>query len=176
MLELITFALVIGLDQLSKYLTDMYLSPLGTSYPLWEGVFHLTSAHNTGAAFSMLAGARWLFVAVTLAVLLGAVWLVVKKRQMLHPLFRFSLALIVAGAVGNNLIDRLFFGYVRDMLDFCLINFAVFNVADVAICVGAGLMLIDLLFTKKGRALVDALDDPSKKKPKKPAGEQSSDH
>ncbi len=168
MLELITFAVVIGLDQLTKYLTDLYLTPLGTSYPLWEGVFHFTSAHNTGAAFSVLSGARWLFVGVTLCVFIAAIWLCIKKRSYLHPLFRFSVALIVAGAVGNNLIDRLFLGYVRDMLDFCLIDFAVFNVADTAVCIGAGLLAIDLLFTKKGRALMDLLDEKTTKKPKQP--------
>lgn len=172
MLELIIAAVVIGLDQLTKYLTDLYLSPLGTSYPLWEGVFHFTSAHNTGAAFSLLSGARWLFVGVTLCVAVAAVWLLIKKRDALHPLFRASVALIVSGAVGNNLIDRLFLGYVRDMLDFCLIDFAVFNVADMAVCIGAGLLAIDVLFTKKGRALMDLIDDKPKKKP---AGEPADD-
>ena len=67
------------------------------------------------------------------------------------------LALIVAGALGN-FIDRLFLGYVRDMFYFSLINFAVFNVADAAISVGGVLLVIDVLFCKKGKAALAELD------------------
>lgn len=157
MLEAIVAAALLAADQITKYLTDIHLSPLGTSVPVWEGVFHFTSVHNTGSAFGMLPGAKWFFVTATLVAVGAILWLLIKKRPLLHTLIRLSLALILAGALGN-FIDRLAFGYVRDMLDFRLIHFPVFNVADVAICLGTGLMLLDILFLPKGRALMKALD------------------
>lgn len=154
MLELIIVLLVIGLDQLAKYLTQVYLMPLGTSYPLWEGVFHITSAQNTGAAFSMLAGARWFFVAIAALAGLGIIFLLVKYRSHMHLFMRICLVLILAGAWGN-MIDRIWLGYVRDMLDFRLVNFAIFNVADSAVSVGAALLALDILFGKGKRLLED---------------------
>jgi len=173
MLEAIVVAALLIADQITKYLTDIHLSPLGTSVPLWEGVFHFTSVHNTGSAFGMLPGAKWFFVIATLVAAGAILWLLIKKRAMLHTLIRISLAMILAGALGN-FIDRLFFGYVRDMLDFCLIHFPVFNVADVAICVGTGLMLLDILFLPKGKALMKALDEkPVRKSAEPPEGAES---
>ena len=69
---------------------------------------------------------------------------------------RISLALIFAGALGN-FIDRVALGYVRDMLYFKLIDFPVFNVADSAICIGAAILIIDVLFFK-GKTFIDSLD------------------
>ncbi len=155
MLELIVVLLVIGLDQLVKYLTQVYLMPLGTSYPLWEGVFHITSAQNTGAAFSMLAGARWFFVAIAAVAGIGIIILLRKYRSHMHLLMRICLVLILAGAWGN-MIDRIFLGYVRDMLDFRLVNFAIFNIADSAVSVGATLLALDILFGRGKRLLEDA--------------------
>lgn len=155
MLELIVVLLVIGLDQLAKYLTQVNLMPLGTSYPLWEGVFHITSAHNTGAAFSMLAGGRWFFVAIAAIAGIGIILLLVKYRSRMHLFMRICLALILAGAWGN-MIDRILLGYVRDMLDFRLVNFAIFNVADSAVSVGAALLALDILFGKGKQLLEDA--------------------
>lgn len=182
MLEFILVAAVLAADQFTKYLTDLHLMPLGTSVPVWEGVFHFTSVHNTGSAFGMLAGARWFFLVATAVAVAAILWLLIAKRSFLHPLIRISLALILAGALGNC-IDRVALGYVRDMLDFTLIQFAVFNVADVAICVGTGLMLLDILFLPKGKALMKALDGPPKgevrasgaEKPANEAGEEASD-
>lgn len=161
MLETIIVLLLIGLDQLAKYLTDLYLMPLGTSIPLWEGVFHFTSAHNTGAAFGMLAGGRWFFIAVSLLASAAIVLFLVKSRKRLHIFMRVCFALILAGALGN-LIDRAILGYVRDMLEFRLARFAIFNVADSAVSVGAVLLGLDIIFGK-GKALLDELDKKTKK-------------
>jgi len=145
MLEILIILGFVILDQVSKYLSELLLTPLGTSHPLWEGVFHFTSAHNKGAAFGMFSGGRWVFIAITILVCAAVVWVLIKKRKDVHVLFRLALSLILAGAIGN-LIDRVFLGYVRDMLDFCLIDFAIFNVADSVLCVGALILAIDLLF------------------------------
>lgn len=161
MLEFLIVLLVIVLDQLAKYFTQVYLMPLGTSYPLWEGVFHITSAQNTGAAFSMLAGARWFFVGIAAIAGIGIILLLVKYRPHMHLLMRICLMLILAGAWGN-MIDRILLGYVRDMLDFRLVNFAIFNVADSAVSVGAALLALDILFGK-GKRLLEEMEKNSKR-------------
>ncbi|HWR22349.1 MAG TPA: signal peptidase II [Feifaniaceae bacterium] len=169
MLETIIILLTIGLDQLAKYLTDVYLMPLGTTVPLWEGVLHLTSVHNTGAAFGMLSNGTWLLSIVSFIASLAIIWALVKYKKHIHTLMRISLALILAGALGN-LIDRVALGYVRDMLEFAFVNFAIFNVADAAVTVGAVLLALDVLFGK-GRQVLDKLDEkPGKKNPAPEAG------
>lgn len=136
----------IALDQYTKYLAVTLLKPIGT-YPLWEGVFHFTYVENRGAAFGMLSDKRWVFMILsTIAVLGIIIYLVVRCRQT--PLFEgMMLAMIAAGGIGN-MIDRIKVGFVVDFLDFTLINFAVFNVADSFVTVGAALMIVYLLVTE----------------------------
>ena len=148
MLETSLIVLILIGDQLKKYLTERFL-PLGASYPLWEGVFEFTNVHNTGAAWGMFSGGRAFFIVITVIVCSLMLALLAKKRRELGRLARVCLSLLIAGAAGN-LIDRVILGYVRDMLNFSLINFPVFNVADSAVCIGAALLVIDVLFSKKG--------------------------
>ena len=86
----------------------------------------------------------------------------------MHTLLRITLSLILAGAVGN-LIDRALIGYVRDMLDFRLVQFAIFNVADSAVTVGATLLAIDVLFGKSRKLLDDLEKEMESKRKKKTA-------
>lgn len=72
----------------------------------------------------------------------------------MHFLMRFSICLLLSGAVGN-LIDRVALGYVRDMIYVAAINFPVFNVADMAVCIGCGLMILDVLFFKGKKYIAD---------------------
>jgi signal peptidase II len=107
--------------------------------------FNLTLVYNTGAAFGFLSSVdpsweRWLLTGVSIVATLFFVrWLVTAQ----HTLQRFSLALIIGGAIGN-LIDRAFIGKVIDFLDFHLgtTHWPAFNVADMAICIGVGLLMI----------------------------------
>ncbi len=136
--------LAILLDQLTKKLTVLNLA-LNETFPLFEGVFHFTYRRNTGAAFSIFSAPdqRWIFMTVsTVGILLMLGVLYFYKK--LTPLMRYSLAMIAGGGIGN-MIDRIFLGYVVDMLDFRLINFAVFNIADSFVCVGTGLLILALL-------------------------------
>ena len=169
MLETIIILLAIGLDQLAKYLTDVHLTPLGTTVPVWEGVFHLTSTHNTGAAFGMLSNGTWLLIIVSSVASIAIIWLLIKYRKHMHTFMRVSLALILAGALGN-LIDRVVLGYVRDMLEFAFVKFAIFNVADTAVSIGAALLALDVLFGK-GRQVLDKLDEKTAKKKPGPEAE-----
>lgn len=127
---------ILSLDQLSKFLSTKYLL-LHQSIPIIKGVFHLTLIHNRGAAFGMLKDQVYLFIlTAVICVVLIPLYL---NRQRLKSLslYNISLGFILAGALGN-LIDRLFFGYVIDFLDFRI--WPVFNVADSAITIGAILL------------------------------------
>ena len=135
------------LDQLTKYLTVLHLKPIDT-LPIIEDVFHFTYVENTGAAFGSLKDARWVFMIVSsvaiVAILGYMVWRTYIKKNPLPWVEALSLTLIVGGGIGN-MIDRTLLGYVVDMIDFRLIDFAVFNVADSFVCIGAGLMILSLL-------------------------------
>ncbi|HMM31963.1 MAG TPA: signal peptidase II [Clostridia bacterium] len=172
MLEIIIVLLAVALDQAVKAFAAGWLTTLpNNSYPLLEGVFHLTYVENRGAAFGMLQNARWFFIAITIVACCAIVYWLCKNHKKLHTLMRVSLALILAGALGN-LIDRIFLTYVRDMFYFVLVNFAVFNVADSAVTVGTALLILDVLFFK-GKAFLQ--DEPkSKKGEETPALEEAS--
>ncbi len=108
--------------------------------------FNLVLAHNTGAAFSFLAGAggwqRWLFTIITVVISAGLI--VLLRRHARNVLLACAFALVLGGALGN-LYDRLTLGYVVDFLDFHWAgsHFPAFNVADSAITIGVALLLWD---------------------------------
>ncbi len=131
-------SLILALDRFSKYLVSS-LMQVGDSIPLFENFLHLTYVRNPGAAFGMLPYRTVFFVVITVVV---ALFIVYYYRLLTedHRLLRFSLALLLGGAIGN-LIDRLNTGYVVDFIDFKIWP-PVFNVADSAIVIGIGLFLI----------------------------------
>ena len=136
---LLTAAAVFSADRLVKYWCVRVLKPLH-SLPVLEGILSFTYVENTGAAFSMLSGRRWLLVLLALASLALIVGLFF-SRAYAHPLMDTALALVAGGAIGN-LADRIRVGYVVDFIELRFVRFAIFNVADCAITVGAGLMLL----------------------------------
>lgn len=113
---------------------------------LIPGILGLRPARNTGMAFSLLSGHPWLLAILSLAVLLGA-FLFLRGKQ-LRPLAWTGLMLMLGGAVGN-LLDRLFLGWVPDMIEFLFVRFAIFNVADACLTVGCGLVILDLFRGEK---------------------------
>ena len=146
-------ALVIVLDQLTKTLI-VHEFRLGDSTTV-TSFFNLVRVHNTGAAFSFLAGAsgwqRWFFVGIGVAATLFIVWML--RSHGGQKLFATALALILGGAVGN-VVDRLLHGHVVDFLQFHWGGwyFPSFNVADSAITVGAVCLILDeLLRVRRGR-------------------------
>ena len=129
----------VGLDQLTKYLAVEFLKPI-KSYPLWKGVLHLTYIENEGAAFGMLSNHRWVFMIFSSVAIVGvSVYLFRFCRE--GKWVKVALAMIVGGGIGN-MIDRIALGYVVDFVDFTLIHFAVFNVADSFVSVGAVMLVI----------------------------------
>jgi len=132
------------LDRIVKIWSQTVLQPV-VDMPLWDGVFHLHYAENHGAAFSMLSGATYFFIGVTAVALVAILILLIRIRRHRHWTLSVGLVLIASGAIGN-LIDRVIYGYVIDMLYFKLINFAIFNVADMCVCIGAGFYFLYVLF------------------------------
>ena len=157
MLATIVIVLLVLLDQLVKYLVKTNI-PLGSSVPFLPGILSLAHIHNTGAAFSMLSGARWFFVILTVAFVIFGMWVLLTGR-LRHSLGKWSWVLVLAGAVGN-LIDRFLYGYVVDMFEVQFMHFAIFNVADIFVVVGGILFCIYYLFLHDKKK-EDAPHDPS---------------
>lgn len=140
-LPAVIVAVAIALDQLTKHLAVIHLKGIAT-LPLWEGVFHLTYRTNTGAAWSIFSAPdqRWIYMTISTVGILAMLACLLFWRE-LSPLTRVGLAMMAGGGIGN-MIDRIARGFVVDMLDFCLINYPVFNIADTFICVGAGVIVL----------------------------------
>ena len=135
-------AAVVLLDQLTKWLVVKYLMPAG-SIPLIDGVLHLTYVENTGAAFGMMKDKRWIFMVVsTVAIIIIIV--IIAKYARKNVFETVTVSMMLGGGIGN-MIDRIRLGYVIDFIDVRLINFAVFNVADSFVTVGALLLIVCLV-------------------------------
>ncbi|MBV1776288.1 signal peptidase II [Burkholderiaceae bacterium DAT-1] len=141
---LVLAVVVIVLDQITKlYITSHFA--YGEVLRVLD-VFNITFVYNPGAAFSFLHDAggwqRYLFTAFALIVSGVIVYLLRKHHE--ETLFAGAISLVMGGAIGN-VIDRMAYGKVVDFLDFHwgLAHFPAFNVADSAICIGAGLMILD---------------------------------
>lgn len=141
-------ALLVAADQFVKFWAESSLSQVDT-IALIPGVFHLTYVQNFGAAFSTLQNQRILLVLGT-SILLVLILILLLMQKIRSPWLVSSWSLILAGGLGN-VIDRVFRtgGYVVDLFDFRLINFPVFNVADICVCCGTGLLLIYILFIER---------------------------
>ncbi len=130
------------LDRLTKYwvIQNFTLTTPPDSLPLWPGVFHFTYVINKGAAFSLFSQdgvwLRWLSLVVSLALICLAWW-----GPRLNRWEQAGYGFLLGGAMGNG-IDRFLTGAVVDFLDFRLINFPVFNLADISINVGIACLLI----------------------------------
>ncbi|MDO8448516.1 MAG: signal peptidase II [Rhodoferax sp.] len=147
MLQWLGLAFIILIaDQFTKILIVGYYQLGDSTYV--TSFFNVVRAHNTGAAFSFLAGAsgwqRWFFTVIGLLAAALILWML--KSHAGQKLFAFAMACILGGAIGN-VIDRIMYGYVVDFLDFHWLNwhFPAFNVADSAITIGAACLILDEL-------------------------------
>lgn len=126
-IALVCAGAVIGLDQLTKFLIYGTASRSIIGNFLW-----FESTLNTGVAFSMFEGKSMLFIVISALASLGLLFLICNKKIIQKRLQKICLGLILGGTIGN-LIDRIVFDGVRDFIYLKFINFAIFNVADMAI-------------------------------------------
>lgn len=132
----------VAIDQIIKKAVVSTMA-LYETIPVIQDVFHITYIHNTGAAFSMMDGMRIVLIMLPLVLVCAALIYMFIKRKTGHPLLMTSVALIAGGGIGN-LIDRISMGFVVDYLDFRV--FPIFNMADICVCVGCGLLILYILF------------------------------
>ncbi len=161
-LAIICGVLVVGLDQLTKYLATVYMEQ-GQTVDILPGFinFHLIEP-NRGAAFGSFQGKTWFLIAVTCIIMAICVFMLIKKTFGSKLMF-WALCLVLGGGVGN-LIDRIFRGGgVIDFLEFDFIKFPVFNVADIAVCIGAGLIVLYFItdFIKDAKTRKKTPENPS---------------
>ena len=143
MIYIVVAALLVVLDQVVKVLVRTTMV-LGDSMVLIPDVLGITYVQNTGAAFSSFPNATMVLAGISLLVSLLLI-LAILLRWVRHPFGRFTLMLLLAGAVGN-LIDRAVMGYVTDMVQVLFVKFAVFNLADVFVVTGAILLVLYVIF------------------------------
>lgn len=155
--------LILIADQGLKYWVTVNIALDTGHVTLIPGVLELTNIHNNGAAFSMLEHApHWIFIIFTLVFAAIAVFCL--RRNVVHgKVGRWSVVLVLAGAVGNC-IDRILSGYVVDMFNFLFVRFAVFNLADVFIVVAGITLCLHVIFYR---------GDESESAPKKPRRQRS---
>ena len=134
---------VVAMDQISKLLILEFLYQ--GKLELIPGIFRFTYVENRGMAFGMLSDHRWVFMVLsTVGIIAMAAYLYFFVKTKLG---RVALSLVIGGGIGN-MIDRVAYGFVVDFIDFCALGELwvwVFNVADAAVCVGAGLFILDLI-------------------------------
>ena len=140
---LISGLLMLAADIGAKQIVRANMS-VGDTIPLIKNVFHITYVRNEGAAFSILSGKQELLIIMTAVFLIALLIYIIVKKPDKH-MQMLPLTMILAGGVGN-LIDRATLGYVVDFFDFRLINFAVFNIADIFVVCGAILLGVWLIF------------------------------
>lgn len=139
--------LIILVDQITKWLVVKYMT-LGESITVVENLLYITSHRNRGAAWGILQGQMWFFYIVTTVVIIGIVYYI--RKFSADKLTGISLGLILGGAIGN-FIDRIFRNEVVDFVHTYIFSysFPVFNVADSALCIGVGLMVIAMFLEEK---------------------------
>lgn len=153
LLYLICIVSVVVFDQITKMIAIKQLLPIST-YPIIKDVIHFTYVENRGAAFGILKDQRWVFMILSTVVVVVILYIMVRYKKYLHPIMLIGLSFTVGGGIGN-MIDRTVKGYVVDFIDFTLIDFAVFNIADTFICIGVGLIILDILLGKSDYSFLE---------------------
>ena len=150
-LAIVTAILFLIIDQITKYIVISNMQ-LYDTIPFINGIMDFTYIHNTGGAWGILNKHTWVLIIFTLIAMAICVFVLIKYARANKILF-FALCLIISGGTGN-MIDRIFRGgKVIDFLEVTFIDFPIFNIADCAVCIGAGLLLlyfiVDLIKERK---------------------------
>ncbi len=140
----IVAAIFLAADQITKYIVSTNMEPYQTVSFL-NGFLDFRFVYNDGGAWSILGGHRWLLLTSTALIMAFLVFLIIRNKLKSKLLF-WAGSLIISGGIGN-MIDRIFNGgKVVDFLEFQFINFPVFNIADCAVVIGAGLLILYFVF------------------------------
>lgn len=149
MIYLITFLVSLVLDQITKfYVVENF--KMYQSMPIWGDFLALTFTTNTGGAFGIFSRYPMIFMILSIIMLTAGIILAAKIVR-LSSSYQVSFGLIVGGTAGN-LADRIYYGWVIDFIDFSF--WPTFNIADVAICVGVGLLIINLFTASEGKSIL----------------------
>lgn len=134
--------LIVVIDQISKELINIYLR-LNESVKIINNFFYITNAHNEGAAWSILSGNTLILIIITFI----SIYLIHKYTKEYKGIFKY----ILYGGIIGNLIDRIFYGYVRDFIDFRIFNYnyPVFNISDICIFIGIFILIIKIVKDEK---------------------------
>ena len=147
-IDVFLLAVFIFLDQYAKYYAVLKLKNQ-PPYVLFDGIFELRYLENRGAAFGLLQDQKFFFIFIALLILCVILYVLFKAPyQKQYIKLHMTLVLIASGAVGN-MIDRLRYDYVVDFLYFSLINFPIFNVADIYVTLASIYLVLLLLFVYK---------------------------
>jgi signal peptidase II len=150
-MEFLYVFLMVFFDQATKLLARIKLKP-DINVDIINGYFSFVYTKNQGAALGIFKDQKLLLIGGTLLVVIIMGYCFVRVKKM-NKWIKISFIFIIAGAIGNNLIDRIFLGYVVDFIHFHIknIDLPVFNIADVCIGIGTFLLLINLIFTKPSK-------------------------
>lgn len=152
---LLTATVALILDRLSKFVMVNYVfdienlsaDTVAETVPVIKDVFHFSYHGNTGMAFGMFSDSK-VFLILLCLVILAVIGVVIYKTKPSKILEKISYGMIIGGAIGN-LVDRINYGFVIDFLDFRLIDYPIFNVADCFVVIGAVLLCICVIFFDK---------------------------
>lgn len=152
MIALISFVILIIFDQWTKALAVEHLMNQ-KPFVLIPGVFQLHYLENRGAAFGMLQGQRFFFVVIAILVLAAITYIYFKLPWQKHFHYLRAVGIFVAAGAVGNLIDRVSLGYVVDFFYFELINFPIFNVADIYVTCATFVLAFLIMFYYKEEEL-----------------------
>ena len=147
MLTVIIAILGFAIDRVAKVLTQIYVKPVH-SITVIEGIFSFTYVENRGAAHGILQGQRWFLIGITLIIAALRIVFLIKNYSRAPLMLRVAGGMILGGAFGN-LFDRIFYGYVVDMLQVTFIDYPVFNPADNLLVFGVIVLGVYILFFDK---------------------------
>ena len=151
LISILIIIVCVGIDQLTKLLAINNLRDLADEIPVINKVFGLYYVENKGISFSMLSSKMALIIIITSIIMLILIYIMIRtpKTKYFMP-FSIVLSVIVGGAAGN-MIDRIFRGFVIDFIMLDFINFPIFNVADIFVCVGLFILVILIIFKYKDK-------------------------
>lgn len=151
MIYILIAVIFLAADFITKISAVRCLTEVSTM-PIFENILHLTYVENRGIAFGMFSGGRVVFIGVSIAVMAVLTIMLFKtKKEDRSVWLKLGTAMVLSGAAGN-LFERITKGYVVDFIDFRMIDFPVFNVADIAVCVGVALLVIHFLFAEDDKS------------------------